>query len=565
MKMVYVAANGDGVGEQIGNAILSDDHKALSSLSRKFKDVHSNLEKWVQKKGGEVVASSGDEIIFSIPEKSLSEIESLREKYSQSAGTTLTMGIGQTISQASKALIYGKMNDKNQVVQYEPKIDDYISNSDEEEIPSPEQLEESASDEGRFEEGAEDEPSLEPTDSDESSDNEESEDGGFEQEEFEENPESSFNSEDSADEEGDEFQNEDDEESELPEEENIASPEEDEDNVPELSPEDIASPEEEEGELPEEEDIASPEEDEDDDMPFDYRQQDQDESDEDFSNQEDFSEDQDEDTAQIDVPKDEVDGDYGSEEMAENQPEHEQDMDEDEEFIHDAQENRADEADDDIVEADKEPEVFGRQTEEGEDDLESLGGDDEDFSQAPEEDEEQASDDEDSEKEQFFNQGIHSDENDNEDEDLDDLPQDWESALKRQPHVVGDHPAYSENMSTGDEPDESLNEDQDQFDENQMSQDMPEESEEAGPETQELKQKIFSSLQSIKQNKPILDQIQASNPDLYQGIISNIQSMIEMGRKLGLSSQEGIDQEMGGGGLPPQGQALKKPQGGFQA
>jgi hypothetical protein len=134
MGMVYIAANGDGIGEQIGNAIMSDDHQALSGLSRKFKEAHSNIEKWAQKKGGEIVASSGDEVIFSIPEEALNELESVKDTYAQASGTTLTIGIGQTISQASKALIYGKLNDKNQIVEYEPQMDDYISNDEEPDV-----------------------------------------------------------------------------------------------------------------------------------------------------------------------------------------------------------------------------------------------------------------------------------------------------------------------------------------------------------------------------------------------------------------------------------------------
>ena len=161
MKRVYIAANGDGVGEQIGNAILSDDHQTLSGLSRKFKDAHSNIEKWAQKKGGEIVASAGDEIIFSLPEEALGELDSVKDAYSQASGTTLTIGIGETISQASKALIYGKLNDKNQIVEYEPQMDDYISDDEaEEEIPTPEDIDDSASEESRFQEGVDGEDDI---------------------------------------------------------------------------------------------------------------------------------------------------------------------------------------------------------------------------------------------------------------------------------------------------------------------------------------------------------------------------------------------------------------------
>lgn len=105
---------------------------------------------------------------------------------------------------------------------------------------------------------------------------------------------------------------------------------------------------------------------------------------------------------------------------------------------------------------------------------------------------------------------------------------------------------------------------------------------EQDPETAELKQKIFTALQSIKGNREMLDQMKVQNPELYQGIMANIQSMIEMGKKLGMSSQP--DEEQGMEGQDPsmmeqpemeedpsamgdelEQAPVKKPQGSFQA
>lgn len=459
MKRVYVAANGDGVGEQIGNAILSDDHQALSGLSRKFKDAHSNIEKWAQKKGGEIVASAGDEIIFSLPEEALGELDSVKDAYSQSSGTTLTMGIGETISQASKALIYGKLNDKNQIVEYEPQMDDYISDDEaEEEIPTPEDIDDSASEESHFQEGVDNEDEMDD-DQDEDQD-----------ENLQEEPEEDSDEEQDSD-------------------SNVFSDEED--------------------------------------------------SDEDFANQDDFSEeDESDEDNQVEIPEDQIDGDYGSEEMEEGQPEHEKRMGEEEEFIHDAQENREDEADDDNIEADEEEGVLGHKT------GPSIG-----------EDEEESDEDE-----EFG------------DEDIPELS-DEDLATAEDQGQIGDEelPEDSDEQVEGSDADGFLNEMMhSNIDEDQQDQDMSQD-----PETQELKEKIFSALQSLKQNKEMLDQIQAQNPDLYQGIIANIQSMIEMGRKLGMEPQS-EEQEMGDSELDQNAEPnpygayeqevpVKKPQGGFQA
>lgn len=407
MKMMYVAVNGDGVGEKIGNAILSDDHQGLSSLSRKFKDAHGAIEKWAQKRGGEVVASAGDESIFSLPAEAVGELESIKNNYAQNSGGTLTIGVGETISQASKALIYGKLNDKNQIVEYEPQMDDYLSDSDEgqeedqgqEEIPSPDDLDESASEEGRQEEGVE-----------------------------------------------------------------------------------------------------------------------------------------------------------GEEENTE--PPHEQGMSPEENMVHDAEEQEDDEQDDDNIEADAEPEVFGGNTEpidedvdqDIEDDIENQVGDELEDPQAETGDvvsneDEDGFEDQDPEEFGDVNDGQgesdYSDENEGQEfGDADEIPDtDGESDYNDEdiPELTEDDIDGGQGQEEGQEEQEDGS-DADSF-LNEMMHSNMEGEEEQDPETAELKQKIFTALQSLKENKDMLDQIKVQNPELYQGIIANIQSMIDMGRKLGMGSQ----------------------------
>ena len=464
MGMVYVALNGDGVGEQIGNAILSDDHQTLSGLSRKFKDAHANIEKWAQRKGGEIVASSGDETIFSLPEEMVGELESIKDQYAQASGATLTIGIGQTISQASKALIYGKLNEKNQIVEYEPQMDDYIS--------------------GDQKEGSEDEES-------------DTEEGVGE--EFGDS------------EEGEEY----DEES-------------DEDEIP--SPDDIVN-------------SASQQ----------NRQHEGLDSEDEESEDESFGEE----AEQLE-----------DEEEEDTQPAHEQDMSVGEDMAHDSEENEDDEQDDDNIEADEEPEVFGGNTEPMDEDLDQDV--DEDIENQTEDSlsEDEGFGEEDQEEEGGFG-----------DEDIPELSP--EEIAGQEGQDEDSYPTEEgqevEGQEEGSDADEFLNE--------MMHSNMDGQEQEQDPETEELKQKIFTALQSIKGNREMLDQMQVQNPELYQGIMANIQSMIEMGKKLGMGGQSSEDQEMEGQEPQMEDQSMqpemeedpsamgdeleqapvKKPQGSFQA
>lgn len=140
MANIYIALNGDGVGERIGNAIAQDDHESLASASSSIENAHVNIDKWVESIGGQKVSRSGDDGIYIIPQKALGKLEEIRDSYKDQSGHSLTIGIGESMSQASKALIYGKMSGKDQIVHYEPTIDDYLADVDSEDSEVPEDV-----------------------------------------------------------------------------------------------------------------------------------------------------------------------------------------------------------------------------------------------------------------------------------------------------------------------------------------------------------------------------------------------------------------------------------------
>jgi len=163
--MIYLAINGDDVGQSIGQAILDDDHEALQTASNSIKDSHGNLDKWVESIGGKVVTSSGDESMYMVPEDAINELEQLSSQYKDSSGHSFTAGYGSTMSEASKALIYGKLNGKDQVVEYDPSIDEFLQQD------GPEDTEEQLSDEsdsdteeGQFPEETEEDLDQSPED-----------------------------------------------------------------------------------------------------------------------------------------------------------------------------------------------------------------------------------------------------------------------------------------------------------------------------------------------------------------------------------------------------------------
>ena len=135
MNSLYIAVNGDDVGKKIGQAIISDDHDSLQSTSDMINSSHNMIGEWVESIGGRTITSSGDEGIYEIPAEAAGELEGIRQKYQQMSQHTLTIGCGSSISEASKALIYGKLNAKDQIVQYDENIEQYLSPEAEQQVP----------------------------------------------------------------------------------------------------------------------------------------------------------------------------------------------------------------------------------------------------------------------------------------------------------------------------------------------------------------------------------------------------------------------------------------------
>ena len=128
-QMTYVAIDADDVGESIGGAVISDDADKLSSISGKINAGVQIFSKWAEYNGGSIISSGSDEAIFQVPSSSIEELEDLKNKYQKHTGFSVSIGIGEKISDAAKALIYAKVNGKNQIVDYSPEIEEVMKQS----------------------------------------------------------------------------------------------------------------------------------------------------------------------------------------------------------------------------------------------------------------------------------------------------------------------------------------------------------------------------------------------------------------------------------------------------
>ena len=128
-QMTYVAIDADDVGESVGSAVLSDDADRLSSISGKINAGVQIFSRWAEYNGGSIISSGSDEAIFQVPLASVESLEELKHKYQKETGFSVSIGLGEKISDAAKALIYAKVNGKNQIVDYSPEIEETMKQS----------------------------------------------------------------------------------------------------------------------------------------------------------------------------------------------------------------------------------------------------------------------------------------------------------------------------------------------------------------------------------------------------------------------------------------------------
>tara|TARA_R100000951_G_scaffold112718_1_gene113473 strand:- start:4938 stop:7082 length:2145 start_codon:yes stop_codon:yes gene_type:complete len=122
-QMTYVAIDADNVGESVGSAVLSDDAGQLSQLSEAINTGVQIFSKWAEFNGGTVISSGSDEAVFQVPVTSIADLETLKTEYTEKTGFTISIGIGEKVSDAAKALIYAKMNGKDQITDYSPEME----------------------------------------------------------------------------------------------------------------------------------------------------------------------------------------------------------------------------------------------------------------------------------------------------------------------------------------------------------------------------------------------------------------------------------------------------------
>lgn len=133
---IYVYIDGDNIGRMVGHATLINDDESAAKISQAINDALNDIKILAFAHGGHIISSGGDEVVIKFDkdyQEGEPEIYGFIKKIADHAkdyyGFTITAGIGPTLSTASKALMAGKLNGKNQVVEYSKEVDQFIDDA----------------------------------------------------------------------------------------------------------------------------------------------------------------------------------------------------------------------------------------------------------------------------------------------------------------------------------------------------------------------------------------------------------------------------------------------------
>jgi hypothetical protein len=127
MNRLFLALDADNAGRNVGQAVLMDDAQMLHDISQKIDAGTNAVKDMILALGGQIISAGGDEMTAMLDPQHESKIEEMRAKYEEITGFSASIGLGNSLSQAGKALIAAKLTGKDKTVRYDQSVEDIIN------------------------------------------------------------------------------------------------------------------------------------------------------------------------------------------------------------------------------------------------------------------------------------------------------------------------------------------------------------------------------------------------------------------------------------------------------
>ena len=115
-NIIFISLDADNAGSRIGRAVLANDIEEMGRVSERINLGNKLVERWAKERNGRCLSSGGDQSVYSIDKKYVDELERLRKDYHFLTGLTVSVGVGEHLSESGQALLMAKLKGKNQIV-----------------------------------------------------------------------------------------------------------------------------------------------------------------------------------------------------------------------------------------------------------------------------------------------------------------------------------------------------------------------------------------------------------------------------------------------------------------
>lgn len=123
--MIITHFDGDDIGTKLELMLLDNKESEAREYSRSVSAALNQLQEFVQREGADVILSGGDDLIASWKSTppSASTLQKACDKFSEICGRTLSVGIGESLSDTTSNLRRAKLQGKNQIVSSNVNLD----------------------------------------------------------------------------------------------------------------------------------------------------------------------------------------------------------------------------------------------------------------------------------------------------------------------------------------------------------------------------------------------------------------------------------------------------------
>ncbi len=120
---VFVATDGDRIGRVVGTMRLANDIEGVRRVSNLIERGNKLITSWAERYAGELIEEGGDEVAVAVPPRALPELVAIVEQYHAGVGATLSVGVGPSLAEASKALFVAKLRGGDQILAWAPEME----------------------------------------------------------------------------------------------------------------------------------------------------------------------------------------------------------------------------------------------------------------------------------------------------------------------------------------------------------------------------------------------------------------------------------------------------------